>query len=113
MDWTIKSQTNDPDLALAIVADQRNKGYNAWIEDENGKAVDEEALKENKFVPAKPALRERAKGLLFLWGLPWPRSVPFICLDCGSITTKRLHFYRAFGRLATAHHFPPRVARAE
>jgi len=68
MDWTIKSQTNDPDLALAIVADQRNKGYNAWIEDENGKAVDEEALKENKFVPAKPALRERAKGLLFLVG---------------------------------------------
>ena len=34
--WTIKSQTDDPQLALAIVNDQRNKGYNAWIEDENG-----------------------------------------------------------------------------
>ena len=64
MDWTIKSQTNDPDLALAIVADQRNKGYNAWIEDESGQAVDEESLKNGNVKPIKPTLREKGKGLL-------------------------------------------------
>jgi hypothetical protein len=36
--WIIKSETYDPDRALEIVQDQRAKGYNAWIEDENGVA---------------------------------------------------------------------------
>jgi len=35
---TIKSQTDDPKSALAIVTEQRNRGYTAWIEDENGKS---------------------------------------------------------------------------
>ena len=43
--WIIKSQTDDPQRALEIVEDQRSRGYNAWIEDESGKAVDEESLK--------------------------------------------------------------------
>ncbi len=46
--WIIKSETDDPERALKIVADQRTKGYTAWIEDERGKAVDEESLRKNE-----------------------------------------------------------------
>ena len=60
---TIKSQTDDPKRALEIVEDRRNRGYDAWIEDERGKVVDEQPFK-NKFEPTKPTLRERAIGLL-------------------------------------------------
>ena len=62
---TIKFQTEDPKRALEIVDDRRNRGYDAWMEDESGKIVDERALK-NKFEPAKPTLRERAIGLLIV-----------------------------------------------
>jgi hypothetical protein len=62
--WIIKTETFDPDLALEIVRDQQNKGYTAWIEDEHGKAVDEEALRMHKAKPTKPPLAERWKGLL-------------------------------------------------
>jgi hypothetical protein len=62
--WIIKSQTDDPQRALEIVEDQRNKGYNAWIEDESGQAVDEESLKNGNVKPIKPTLREKGKGLL-------------------------------------------------
>jgi hypothetical protein len=72
--WTIKSQTNEPDLALKIVEDQRNKGYNAWIEDENGAAVDEQSLKMTKRVATertvpewRAALEWRAAPLLFIF----------------------------------------------
>jgi hypothetical protein len=61
--WIIKSEADDPDRALANVEDQRSKGYTAWIEDEHGKAVDEELLRTNKAVPSKPTLRERATGI--------------------------------------------------
>jgi hypothetical protein len=97
--FTIKSQTDDPKSALAIVADQRNRGYTAWIEAENGKTVDEEALKTDKFIPTKPGLRERAKGLLFLCALLLWRSALCICLVCESITTERLVSTVYFGRL--------------
>jgi hypothetical protein len=66
--WTIKSQTNEPDLALKIVEDQRNKGYNAWIEDENGAAVDEQSLKMTKRVATERTVPERrAAPLLFVF----------------------------------------------
>ena len=55
--WIMKSETDDPDRALANVEDQRSKGYTAWIEDEHGKAVDEELLR--TAVPTKPSVRER------------------------------------------------------
>jgi hypothetical protein len=64
--WIIKSETYDPDVALAIVADQRNKGYNAWIEDENGTAVDEQSLKTNGSVATKRTLLDRLMGPLFV-----------------------------------------------
>jgi hypothetical protein len=62
--WIIKSQTDDPQRALEIVEDQRSRGYNAWIEDESGKAVDEESLKNENVKPIKPTLREKGMGLL-------------------------------------------------
>jgi hypothetical protein len=66
--WIVKSVTDDPDRALEIVADQRTKGYTAWIEDEHGKAVDEESLGKNEAVPSKPSLRERWQGLMVVFG---------------------------------------------
>ncbi len=62
--WTIKSQTYDPQLALEMVDYQRNRECTAWIEDESGRAIDEEALKMHKVEPTKPKLYERAMGPL-------------------------------------------------
>ena len=62
--WIIKSETDDPDRALEIVADQRSRGYNAWIEDENGVAVDEQSLKMNGRVPTTRTFIERLTGPL-------------------------------------------------
>ena len=47
---------------------QWTKGYTAWIEDEHGKAVDEESLRKNEAVPSKPSVRERWQGLLVVFG---------------------------------------------
>jgi hypothetical protein len=62
--WIIKSETDDPDRALANVEDQRSKGYTAWIEDENGTAVDEQSLQVSGPVAIKRTLRERLTGPL-------------------------------------------------
>ena len=62
--WIIKTETYDPDLALQIVRDQQAKGYTAWIEDEHGKAVDEEALRMHRAEPTKPTPTEKWQGLL-------------------------------------------------
>jgi hypothetical protein len=45
--WTIKTETDDLESVREIVEDQRNRGYNAWIEDESGGRVDEEHLKKS------------------------------------------------------------------
>jgi hypothetical protein len=60
--WMIKSQTDDPDLALDIFDDLRYKGYSAWIEDENGRVVDEKTLERTK--PIRRTLWERIMGPL-------------------------------------------------
>jgi hypothetical protein len=62
----MKSETDDPDRALANVEDQRSKGYTAWIEDEHGKAVDEELLRTNTAVPTEPSIRGRLAGPLVI-----------------------------------------------
>ena len=59
--WIIKSETDDPDRALAHVG---SKGYTAWIEDENGTAVDEQSLKMNGGGAIKRTLSERLTGPL-------------------------------------------------
>ena len=45
--WTIKTETDDSQSVLEMVEDQRDRGYNAWIEDESGGRVDEEPLKKS------------------------------------------------------------------
>ena len=64
--WIMKSETDDPDRALANVEDQRSKGYTAWVEDENGLAVDEKLLGTNGCVPTKRTLTETLTGPLVL-----------------------------------------------
>ncbi|HEY4737011.1 MAG TPA: hypothetical protein VIH63_06420, partial [Xanthobacteraceae bacterium] len=49
--------------ALANVEDQRTERYTAWIEDENGMAVDEQALRYGR-VTIKRTLPERLTGPL-------------------------------------------------
>ncbi len=62
MNRTIKTLTDDPDRALEIVEEQRNRGLAAWIEDERGQGVDEEALKSGKPAQSKPSLYDREMG---------------------------------------------------
>ena len=62
--WIIKTETYDPGRALEIVEDQRNRGYDAWIEDEKGMPVDEQSLKMNGRVATKRTLPERLMGPL-------------------------------------------------
>jgi hypothetical protein len=64
--WIIKTETYDPDRALWIVEDQRSKGFDAWIEDENGTAVDEQSLKKDGRVATKRTLLDRLMGPLFI-----------------------------------------------
>ena len=66
--FTIKSETSDPKRAVEIVRDLRNKGFTAWIEDENGETVDEQVLQSGDFKPSRPSLRERVEGLLVFVG---------------------------------------------
>src|SRR5215471_4272819 len=80
--WIMKSETDDPDRALANVEDQRSKGYTAWIEDEHGKAVDEELLRTNKAVPTKPSVRG-SRRRLSLGHLLLPVSLFFTWLVYG------------------------------
>ena len=77
--WTIKSQTNESDLALKIVEGQRNRGYNAWIEDENGAAVDEQSLKMTKRVATERTVPEWRAALLERWAalVEW-RAAPLL-----------------------------------
>ena len=81
--WIIKTETYDPKLALEIVADQRTKGYSAWIEDEHGKAVDEEAFRMNQTKPTKTTLREKGMTRCFFWHPQWLPSVFFMWPVCG------------------------------
>jgi len=45
--WTIKTVTDDPQSVQEMVEDQRNRGYEVWIEDESGGRVDEEPFKKS------------------------------------------------------------------
>jgi hypothetical protein len=65
--WTIKSEIDDPKRPLEVVEDQRNRGYKVWIEDENGRGVDDESLKKNDVQKTNHALYETGIGVL-IWG---------------------------------------------
>ena len=65
--WFVKSQFYDAKDALEIVTEQRGRGHNAWIEDEDGKVVDEESLKgDHVKQPTTP--KEKAIGILVALG---------------------------------------------
>jgi hypothetical protein len=66
MNWTIKTLTDNPDRALEIVEEQRTRGFTAWIEDDRGQGVDEEALKSGKPARSKPTLHDREVGILVI-----------------------------------------------
>jgi cell division septation protein DedD len=62
--WIVKTQVDDIQRALEILEEQRNRGYNAWIEDDHGKAVDEESLKNKRVGPITFTLQDKGKGLV-------------------------------------------------
>jgi cell division septation protein DedD len=60
--WTIRTETDDLGSVREMVEDQRNRGYNAWIEDESGQRVDEEPFKKSG-----RSLYQRVLGIV-IWG---------------------------------------------
>jgi len=60
--WTIRTETDDLESVREMVEDQRNRGYNAWIEDESGQRLDEEPLKKSG-----SSLHQNALGFI-IWG---------------------------------------------
>ena len=64
--WIIKTETDDPDRAIEIVEDLRNRDINAWIEDEHGKEVDAQSLGINGRMAVKRPLLDWLGGPLFI-----------------------------------------------
>ena len=64
--WILKSEIDDPKRALAMVEEQRRKGFKVWVEDENGGNVDEESLK-NSAQQTGRSLYELRMAIL-IWG---------------------------------------------
>jgi len=66
--WIVKSQTDDPNRALEILKDHRERGYKVWIEDKYGGKVDEEALKKNDIEQANSRRYQMLMAFL-IWGI--------------------------------------------
>jgi hypothetical protein len=66
--WIIKSVTDDFDRALEVVGEQRSRGYTAWIEDHDGRTVDEKTRQVEKPLSLKSILEEKWKGALVFVG---------------------------------------------
>ena len=60
--WTIRTETDDFESVREMVEDQRDRGYNAWIEDQSGQRVDKEPLKNSG-----RSLNEKVLGFI-IWG---------------------------------------------
>ena len=65
--WIVKSEIDDLRRGLEMVEQQRSDGYKAWIEDENGKKVDETSLKKNDVANTKRSAYETVMAVL-IWG---------------------------------------------
>jgi hypothetical protein len=63
--WIIRTQTNDYKRALETAEDLRNRGYEVWIEEENGQHVDEQSLNKKR---QTNRLREIGEGALIWLG---------------------------------------------
>jgi hypothetical protein len=61
--WTIRTETDDLESVREMVEDQRDRGYNAWIEDESGQRVDEEPFKRRG-----RSLYQKVLGFI-IWGI--------------------------------------------
>ena len=66
--WIVKSQIDEPKHALEIAAEQRKRGYKVWIEDEEGRDIDEETLERNDVQGTVRTRYETAMGIL-IWGM--------------------------------------------
>jgi hypothetical protein len=64
--FVIKVATNDVKDALDIAEVERNRGYEIWVEDENGRKIDEEAVKKSGAQRIGSSLYEKVLGLLIL-----------------------------------------------
>jgi len=64
--WIIRSETDDPKRALELFEDQRKRGYKVWIEDENGRNVDKQFVKESEV-----KRKERSRGDFIVGTLIW------------------------------------------
>jgi hypothetical protein len=64
--FVIKVATNDVKDALDIAEVERNRGYEIWVEDENGRKIDEEAVKKSGAQRIGASLYEKVLGLLIL-----------------------------------------------
>jgi hypothetical protein len=78
--WIIKSVTDDFDRALEIVGDQRNRGYTTWIEDDNGRAVDEKTRQVEKARSIKSILEEKWKGAVVFAGAAFAALITLYAL---------------------------------
>lgn len=56
-------------MRLRLSRSNGTGGYKAWVEDENGRNVDEETLKKNDIQRTTRTLYERVLGVL-IWGQP-------------------------------------------
>jgi hypothetical protein len=65
--WIVKSEIDDLRRGLEMVEQQRSDGYKAWIEDENGRKVDEASLKKNDTTSTKCSAYETVMAVL-IWG---------------------------------------------
>ena len=65
--WIVKSEIDDLRRGLEMVEQQRSDGYKAWIEDENGRKVDEASLKKNDITSTKRSAYETVMAVL-IWG---------------------------------------------
>jgi hypothetical protein len=64
--FAIKVATNDIKDALDIVQVERDRGYEIWVEDENGRKIDEETAKRIGTQRIGHSLYEKVVGLLIL-----------------------------------------------
>jgi hypothetical protein len=64
--FAIKVATNNVKDVLDIVESERNRGYEIWCEDENGRKIDEETAKKSGAQRIGYGLYEKLLGLLIL-----------------------------------------------
>jgi hypothetical protein len=65
--WIVKAEVDDLERGREMVQQERNKGYKVWIEDENGRDVDEATLGANGPKRTKRTAYQTGMAVL-IWG---------------------------------------------